>query len=421
VTGGAAGVVWAPEEVAQAPDGVAPVPCRVLLFTGKGGVGKTTVAAATALRCADSGLRTLVLSTDGAHSLGDAFDQPLDGQSRRVVDGLWAQQLDATERLEDAWGNIQAYLQQLLGWAGVDSVEAEELSVLPGLEELFALSDIKDHADSGHWDVVIVDCAPTAETIRLLSLPEVLSWYMARVFPVERNLMRALRPLLDRFSSLPLAGDDVFDATRRLYERLAAARELLTDPIRSSVRLVVNPEKMVIAEARRTATYLSLFGYRVDAVVANRLLPDEVTDPWFKAWKETQAEHVAAIEEGFAPLLVLRAPLAADELTGIERLRAFADTLYDDLDPTGIMHSGEPMRVERRGDDLVLCLGLPFVDRDDIEVGRRDGELLVRVGPHRRAIVLPDSLRRRRVAGAAMAGPWLEVRFDGSDRQGGDR
>ena len=154
------------------------VPCRVLLFTGKGGAGKTTVAAATALRCADSGLRTLVLSTDGAHSLGDAFDRYLDGQARQISDGLWGQQLDATERLEEAWGDIQGYLQELFGWAGVDSVEAEELSVLPGLEELFGLSDIKSHADSGLWDVVVVDCAPTAETIRLLSLPDILSWYM---------------------------------------------------------------------------------------------------------------------------------------------------------------------------------------------------------------------------------------------------
>jgi arsenite/tail-anchored protein-transporting ATPase len=391
--------------------GVAAVPCRVLLFTGKGGVGKTSVAAATALRCADSGLRTLVLSTDGAHSLGDAFDRPLDGRTRPVVDGLWAQQLDPTERLEDGWGDIQGYLQQLFGWAGVDSIEAEELSVLPGLEELLALSDIKDHADSGCWDVVVVDCAPTAETIRLLSLPEVLSWYMNRVFPVAGRLTAAVRPLLTRITTLPVAGDDVFDATRRLHERLTAARELLTDPNRSSVRLVVNAEKMVIAEARRTATYLSLFGYRVDAVVANRLLPEDVADPWFKAWKETQAVHLTAIEEGFAPLPVLRATLAADELSGIERLRAFAETLYDDLDPTGILHRGEPLRVERRGDELVLCLGLPFVDRDEMEVGRRDGELLVRVGPHRRAIMLPDSLRRRQVAGATMAGSWLEVRF----------
>jgi arsenite-transporting ATPase len=224
---------------------------------------------------------------------------------------------------------------------------------------------------------------------------------------------------------LPIAGDNVFVAARRLYERLASAKQLLTDASRSSVRLVVNPEKMVIAEARRTATYLSLFGYRVDAVVANRLLPDEVTDPWFKAWRETQAEHMSAIEEGFAPLPVLRAALAADELVGPERLRGFAETIYGDLDPSGIMHHAEPLRVERRGEDLVLCLGLPFADRDELEIGRRDHELLVRVGPHRRAVMLPDSLRRREVAGATMVGSWLEVRFTeaGADAvdAGGDR
>ncbi|MDQ1392105.1 MAG: arsenite/tail-anchored protein-transporting ATPase [Acidimicrobiaceae bacterium] len=389
----------------------APVPCRVLLFTGKGGVGKTSVAAATALRCADSGLRTLVLSTDSAHSLSDAFDTHLDGRPRPVCEGLWGQQLDATERLEDAWGDIQDYLRDLFGWAGVDSLEAEELSVLPGLEEVFALADIKGHADSGDWDVVVVDCAPTAETIRLLSLPEILAWYMDRVFPVERRVLQAVRPILRHLTSIPVAGDHVFAAARRLYDGLEGVRDLLTDGERSTIRLVVNPEKIVIAEARRTATYLSLFGYRVDAVVANRLLPEAITDPWFKSWKEAHAEHLATIEEGFAPLPVLKAELATDELVGLDRLRDFAGVVYGDLDPTGILHRGEPLRVEARDDALVLRLELPFADRDDLDVGRRDGELLVRVGPHRRAIMLPDSLRRRQVVGATMVSSWLEVSF----------
>jgi arsenite/tail-anchored protein-transporting ATPase len=384
---------------------------RILLFTGKGGVGKTTAAAATALRCADAGLRTIVLSTDPAHSLADAFDRPLSAVGTPITDTLWGQELDAQERMEDAWADIQAYVIELLGWAGVDAIEAEELSVVPGLDEIFSLSDIKAYASSGEWDVVVVDCAPTAETLRFLSLPDILSWYMERLFPVGRRLTGIVRPLLSRVTNLPVAGDAVFDATRRFYTRLDGVRELLTDGARSSVRLVVNPERMVIAEARRTYTYLSLFGYHVDAVIANRLLPDAVTDPWFKAWKEAHAEHLSTIEAGFAPLPVLRAELAEHELVGVDRLRAFADTLYGDIDPASVLHDGEPVKVERRGTNSVLSIQLPFTERDDLEVGRHDGELLVRVGPYRRALVLPDSLKRREVSGARMVGGRLEVTF----------
>jgi arsenite-transporting ATPase len=385
---------------------------RVLLFTGKGGVGKTSVAAATALRCADSGLRTLVLSTDPAHSLADAFDMPLCSDATSVVPGLWAEQLDATERLEEVWGEVQHYLVEVFNWAGVGAVEAEELSVIPGLDEVFALSDIKAHADSGEWDVIVVDCAPTAETIRLLSLPEVLGWYMERIFPVSRRLTGLVRPILNRMTTLPVAGDAVFAATQRFHDRLDGVRELLTDGERTSVRLVVNPERMVIAEARRTATYLGLFGYRVDAVIANRLLPADVTDPWFKAWKEAHAEHLEAIEEGFAPVPVLRAELASEELLGVDRLRAFAAALYREVDPGAVLHVGAPMEVEARGESRVLRMELPFADPDELEVGRRQDELLVRVGPHRRAVILPDSLARREVAGATVAGDWLEITFE---------
>jgi arsenite/tail-anchored protein-transporting ATPase len=384
---------------------------RILLFTGKGGVGKTTTAAATALRCADAGLRTIVLSTDPAHSLADAFDVPLTSVGSPITTMLWGQQLDAQERLEDAWGEIQGYLQEVLGWAGLDAVEAEELSVIPGLDEIFSLSDIKSFAEAGTWDVIVVDCAPTAETIRFLSLPDILSWYMERIFPVERRLVKAVRPILSRVTNLPVAGDDVFDAIRRFYDRLDGVRTLLTDGDRTSVRLVVNPERMVIAEARRLSTYLSLFGYRVDAVIANRLLPDAVTDPWFKAWKDTHAEHLTAIEEGFSPLPVLRAELAPEELVGVERLRAFGELLYGDCDAAAVLHQGEPLRVDRRADDYVLSIELPFADHDDLELGRVEDELLVRVGPYRRGIVLPDSLKRRSVDGAKMVGDRLEVTF----------
>jgi arsenite-transporting ATPase len=385
--------------------------CRVLLFTGKGGVGKTTTAAATALRCADAGHRTLVLSTDPAHSLADALDVGLGPLPVPVVDGLWGQQLDAQDRMEEAWVDISLWLQEVMAWAGLDPIEAEELSVVPGLDEIFALADIREAASSGEWDVVVVDCAPTAETLRLLSLPDVLAWYMERVFPVGRRVNKVVAPLLGRVTSLPVAGDAVFAATRRFYDRLDGVRELLTDPERTSVRLVVNPERMVIAEARRTHTYLALFGYGVDAVVANRLLPDDVVDPWFKAWKEAHAEHLTAIEDGFAPVPVLRAELAPEELVGAARLRDFAEGLYGDDDPSARLHDGESFTVRRAGASMELRLPLPGATRDELDLAERDGELLVRVGAYRRAMLLPDVLRRRPVHDARLDEGVLTIRF----------
>jgi arsenite-transporting ATPase len=391
---------------------------RILRFTGKGGVGKTTTAAATALRCADAGLRTIVLSTDPAHSLADAFDVPLGPLVAPITTTLSGQQLDAQERMEESWHEIQGWLKEVFAWAGVEGLEAEELSVIPGLDEVFALSDIKQHATSGEWDIVVVDCAPTAETIRFLSLPEILSRYMERLFPVGRQVNKVVSPVLSRITSLPMAGDGVFDATRRFYDRLEGVRELLTDPARTSVRLVVNPERMVIAEARRTYTYLSLFGYRVDAVIANRLLPDEVSDPWFARWKALHHEHLRTIEEGFAPLPVLKVDLAPAELVGLDALRGFGESVYGDLDAASRLHEGQPLRVSRRNGRTTLALDLPFADRDDLELGRRGDELLVRVGPYRRAVILPDSLRTKAVRDASLKQGTLKVVFEGSADDG---
>ncbi len=385
---------------------------RVLLFTGKGGVGKTTTAAATALRCADAGLRTIVLSTDPAHSLADAFDLPLGPLPVAIGDSLWGQQLDAQERMEQSWHEIQKYLREVFSWAGVEGLEAEELSVVPGLDEIFALSDIKVHADSGEWDVVVVDCAPTAETIRFLSLPDVLSRYMERLFPAGRRVNRVVAPVLQRLTSLPVAGDGVFEATDAFYKRLEGVKEILMDPARSSVRLVVNPERMVIAEARRTYTYLSLFGYRVDAVVVNRLLPDGVSDPWFDRWKELHLEHLQTIEEGFAPVPVLKVELAPEELIGVDALRGFAQRLYGDLDAAAILFQGQPLKITRRHGRTTLVLELPFTSRDDVELGRKGDELLIKVGSYRRAVILPDSLRKRPVLDAKMLSGRLRVIFE---------
>jgi arsenite/tail-anchored protein-transporting ATPase len=384
---------------------------RILLFTGKGGVGKTTVAAATASCIAATGARTLVLSTDPAHSLADAFDLPLGDSPTLVAPGLWGQQLNARLRFEQAWDDVREYMVAVLDWAGADAVEAEELAVVPGLDEVFALADIKSFATSGDFDVVVVDCAPTAETIRLLSLPDVLAWYMDRVFETQRRVTRLARPVLDRLTSLPIAGERVFDAVRRFYDRLDGVRELLTDGEVTNARLVVNPERMVVAEARRTYTYLSLFGYHVDAVIANRMLPDAIDDPWFARWKAAQSAHLEVIEDAFRPLPVLAAELAGHELTGHHDLSLFGAALYREHDPAARLAVVEPLRLDAVGTSLVLSVHLPSTERQDVTLGRGETELFLTIGPHRRAYVLPDSLRRREVAGARLAGDRLEVEF----------
>jgi arsenite/tail-anchored protein-transporting ATPase len=384
---------------------------RILLFTGKGGVGKTTVAAATAVRAAAAGKRTLIMSTDPAHSLADSFDIPLTTRAQPVADNLWAEQIDAQERLEANWRDIQEFVISFLNWAGVDAIEAEELSVIPGLDEIFSLTDVKQHADSGRFDVLVVDCAPTAETLRLLSLPEVMNWYIERIFPVERRVVKTIRPLLSRITSMPIADDRIFAAVERLHRNLDGVRQLMVNDRMSSVRLVVNPEKMVIAEARRTYTYLSLFGYRVDAVVVNRIIPDEVNDPYFGKWKDIQAEHLATIQESFEPVPILTAKLFDREMVGLDLLAEMGEEVYGDKDGTEILHRDEPLRVRKRGTSYILSLRLPFVEKSELDVYRKGEELYVRVGSYKRNLVLPQTLQRLDVKDASFVEDRLEVRF----------
>jgi arsenite-transporting ATPase len=388
---------------------------RILLFTGKGGVGKTTVAAATAVRAAAAGHRTLIMSTDPAHSLADSFDVPLSSETRQLEDNLWAEQIDAQARLEANWRDIQEFVIAFLNWAGVDAIEAEELSVIPGLDEIFSLTDVKRHVDSGKYDLLIVDCAPTAETLRLLSLPEAMNWYIERIFPVERRLVRTVRPLLTRLTSMPIADDRIFAAIERLHRNLDGVRQLLTNEHMSSVRLVVNPEKMVIAEARRTYTYLSLFGYRVDAVVVNRIIPDEVEDPYFGKWKDIQAEHLASVHESFQPIPILTARLFDREMVGSTLLGELAAEIYGDTDVTAILHQEDPLRVRKIAGVYVLSIRLPFVERTGLNVFRKSDELFVRIGSYKRNVILPQVLQRLEIQEAAFVDDRLEVRFAQAD------
>jgi arsenite/tail-anchored protein-transporting ATPase len=383
---------------------------RVLLFTGKGGVGKTTAAAGTATLGARRGLRTLVLSTDAAHSLGDAFDQPVGPDPTQLDSCLFVQQVDAQRRFERSWDEIQSYLLSVLDAVGVDPVAAEELTVLPGAEEVLALLEVRDQVASGRWDVVIVDCAPTAETLRLLALPEALGWYMDRVLPVERRLVKALRPVLTRTAGVPMPRDSVFDAMQRLHTDLGQVRELLTGPT-ASLRLVLTPEAVVLAEARRSLTTLSLYGYRVDGVVANRIFPSVGADPWRRQWVTAQTEILAEVDASFAPIDVWRSPYRPCEPVGLAELSAFAAELYAEDDPFRSPAAEEPIDLRRFDDRVELRLALPFAERGDINLSRRGDELVVTVGSYRRLLALPSSLQHSPVAGASLRGGALVVTY----------
>jgi arsenite/tail-anchored protein-transporting ATPase len=398
----------------------------VLLFTGKGGVGKTSVAAATAVRAANRGARVLVTSTDPAHSLADALDVhlgdrpsrvPLPGPASGCASGprgsLMGQQLDAQQRLEAHWGEVRDYLVSLLAWGGVGDVAAEELVLLPGLDELFSLVDLRRQVSGGRYDLVVVDCAPTAETLKLLALPDAMRWYADRVLGPGSRMARAVRPLARTLGTadLPLPGENVAGAVDRLHLDLAAVHDLLTDPARSSVRLVVNPERMVLAEAQRTATSLSLFGYAVDALVVNRLLPDHLEDPFLARWKQRHADHLAAARQAFAPLPVLTAPLFPDELVGVADLIELGGRLYGELDERAVLHDAPPVTVEPVGELLVLRVVLPFATEDDLELHQQGSALHVKVAGAKRVVKLPAALRRREICGARLHDGVLEVRF----------
>ncbi len=388
---------------------------RLILMTGKGGVGKTSMAAATGLRCAELGYKTLVLSTDPAHSLADSFDMGLSHQPKKVCDNLWGAELDVLEELAHNWGSVKRYITEVLQARGMEGVQAEELAILPGMDEIFGLVRVFRHHKEGQYDVLIIDSAPTGTALRLLSIPEVGGWYMRRLYKPLEKVAGYLRPLVEPIFR-PLAGFSLPDKEMmalpyEFYEQIEALGRILTDHTVSSVRLVTNPEKMVIKESLRAQAYLSLYNIAIDLVISNRIIPDEVVDPYFQYWKENQKIYRQEIIDNFSPLPVKEVPLYTREICGMATLEKLKETLYGDEDPSQVYYHRNIYQIIQADDGFRLEIYLPGLPDEKIELSKSGDELNIRIGNHRRNMVLPQSLATLRTGGAEKDGDRLIIRF----------
>ncbi len=373
---------------------------RIILYTGKGGVGKTSVSAASALRIAESGLKTLILSTDPAHSLSDSFEMELKARPTLVRKNLHGQQIDTQEELENNWKAVQQWLAKVVSERGVNQIAAEELTVPPGLDEFFALLQIKSHSESGRWDVIVVDCAPTGETLRLLSFPEVARWWLKKILPWEKRVMSAARPFARSLLDVDLPSKDVFSEVQQFVSNLAEMSDILRDHRNTSVRLVMNPDRMVIQEAQRTFTYLNLYGYLTDAVIVNRMFPKEVEGSYFDQWRKTQQQNAQLVRDSFDPIPVLSAPYFEREVVGESMLKRLGEQLFEDHEPHAILHSSLSQELSVNNGLAQLKLTVPFAKKEDVELKKTGSQLIVKVAGQKRNIMLPATLRAYRPTGA---------------------
>ncbi len=385
---------------------------RIILYTGKGGVGKTTTAAATALQAAKRGYKTLVVSTDPAHSLRDAFDQEIGPEPRKIMKNLDAQEIDVFYSVDKYWGDLTGYIQSLFRWMNVDDILAEEFSIFPGMEEVSCFLWVYSHFKEGNYDVIIVDSAPTGETLRLLSLPDVARWWIVKVFPIERKLLKVVRPAVKVVSDMPLPEEETYAAIEDLFERLDLIHKIFSNPDITSIRLVLNLEKMVIKETQRAYTYLNLYGYNVDSAIVNRTMPMELEHPYFREWKEFQSTYRKEVHELFSTIPILEAPLFTKEILGKDTLLEFGSTLFADKDPVEIFQKGKPYEIVKEKGVYTLVLKLPFVSKEEVKLHQVGEELTIQIENQRRNIFLPNFLAKLNVDKANLEGGVLKVSFE---------
>lgn len=390
---------------------------RIIIFSGKGGVGKTTAASATALKCAARGLKTIAISIDIAHSLSDSFQIETDlhdrnkGIPRQVMENLWLQEVDIQEELERHWGDVSKYLAALLGSTGITDVLAEELAVIPGMEDVISLLYINQYYKEKTYDVIVVDCAPTGESLRFIGMPSTLEWYIRKVFSLERNLLKVARPIAKRITDIPLPEDSYFQALKDLFLKLDGVDQVLLDREVTSVRLVTNAEKMVVRETQRAFMYFCLYGLVVDAILVNRLFPEDLKEDYFQDWISTQRRSMEQIRSIFEPIPIRTVNILRDEVVGTERLAEMGTMIYGDEDPSQVLHEETPYRIDRENGVYTLRIKLPFVTKEYVDLFNEEGDLVVRIGSFKRHVFLPRALSGKRPSKAALDRNILSITF----------
>ena len=381
---------------------------RVLLYTGKGGVGKTSVAASTASMLAKNNRKTIVMSTDPAHSLSDSLNTEIKSEATKISENLYAQEININDAIESHWKDLREYLTALFQYQGLDPISADEIAILPGFEEATYLLYINDYIKNNEYDVIVVDSAPTGEALRMLSFPEVMRWYMEKVFPISRTAAKIARPIMRPFTGIPMPNDKVFKSAETLYDDLGEIHKILEDPDITSIRLVTNADQMSFNETKRAFTYLLLYGYPVDAIIANKIYPENTGD-FFSNWRETQAQIIGEIDASFPEIKVFKSYLQNYELMGQGKVLKFAHDLYGPEDPYSVFYKGKPIEFTRENGKTTVKMKLPFADKENLNLFNRAGELIVEVKNWKRILYLPQTMANMQPTGAELKNGYLYI------------
>lgn len=390
---------------------------RLIFYTGKGGVGKTTISAATGIKLASLGYKTIVISLDVAHSLRDSFDREdlliaqADKKRIQINENLWIQEINVQEAIIEYWDEVYNYIRSLLNRSGLESLVAEEIAVFPGMEEICALLYINQYIRENTYDVIILDCAPTGESLRFVSIPTTLEWYMNRIFKLERNMAKIAGPIIETISSVPIPKDAYFQNIQQLFEKLEGIDTVLTDPNITTVRLVTNPEKIVIKETQRAFMYFCLYGLCIDAVIINRIFPEGVEEKFFEIWKQTQQKYIEEAENYFSGVPIWKVNLFDDQIVGDIGLCKLGDLLYPDIDPTDKFSEQKPYQFKKVNDNYQLIMQLPFLTKQEVHLTKHGDELIVTIGGFKRHVALPRSLSSAKTTGAKLTGHQLVITF----------